>query len=205
MRSETVRYHPVASHGVSGLYFPQTRRSSNRTIHGDPRQPEAPDGRRRRKEGSYIWRILWKHQKLTAPLSWSRNTPILPRGLFTYWTMGRELGGRNLQLFIFIKNRRNAASESILIAVSLVKLFVQIPTIQSEEWVTSAFQYCLLEVEGLSSPHHKSLSTLGCLDRPWQSSQKGLYCEWSLSDSECYPLQKGQKSDQHVGFPCPER
>ena len=35
--------------------------------------------------------------------------------------MGRELGGRNLQLFIFIKNRRNAASESILIAVSLDK------------------------------------------------------------------------------------
>ena len=40
MRSETVRYHPVASRGVSGLYFPQTRRSSNKpsqnlTIHGD--------------------------------------------------------------------------------------------------------------------------------------------------------------------------
>ena len=104
-------------------------------------------------------------------------------------------GGQKLMIVHLHKKKKKCFFRIILIALSLVKQFVQTLTVQSEEWVTSAFQYCLWEVEGLSSPHHKSLSTLGCLDRQWQSSQKVLYCEWSLSESEHYPLQKEQKSD----------
>lgn len=119
---------------------------------------------------------------------------------------GQEAGGGQKLMIVHLhKKKKKCFFRIILIALSLVKQFVQTLTVQSEEWVTSAFQYCLWEVEGVSSPHHKSLSTLGCLDRQWQSSQKVLYCEWSLSESEHYPLQKEQKSDQHVGFPCPER
>ena len=133
-----------------------------------------------------------------------KHSSLSQRPFYTL-NFGQEAGGQKLMIVHLHKKKKKCFFRIILIALSLVKQFVQTLTVQSEEWVTSAFQYCLWEVEGVSSPHHKSLSTLGCLDRQWQSSQKVLYCEWSLSESEHYPLQKEQKSDQHVGFPCPER
>ena len=70
--------------------------------------------------------------------------------------MGRKLGGQKLMIVHLHKKKKKCFFRIILIALSLVKQFVQTLTVQSEEWVTSAFQYCLWEVEGLSSPHHRS-------------------------------------------------
>lgn len=145
-----------------------------------------------------------KYQKLTAPLSYSRKQSKSHAGalFFTYWTMGSSWG-QKLMIFHPHRKKKKSFFRINMIAYHLSSCLHRLHNSVRIEWVTSNFQWQLPEGRRSRLPHHKSLHS-GLSGLAWQSSQKGLYCEWSLSDSERYPLQK-QKYQIKVGFPCPER